>query len=680
MKRSIAAILIQLLSTPATAQEPPRISAPTEDAEIVTLRAATNRVSTDVIQFIARNSEPVRLPDQDAGGRSPREIILSLCGDYREAYYAEFLSANGLEALDPDESLIWPVSSLVWPACLYVTKPSELVAVLPGETAVGLLERLTGSATTTSLGQFLRSRPKDSPPDKSLDADSALVTLLTAPVEFTPRGEAADFLAELSTLMATHSSRGPAVLTLPNLEGEIVVGEIASDSSTCRPQVGPLFDVRRLVAAYRHAMDLSQLQYRNRRIADVVIVDNGFFGADQRLGQAHQFAGSTFSPANFVENPTSGIAEPVRIDRTIYPLNYQNGVEVDEISGHGTHTAGLALGGPDLLTERDGLAGAQPWTRLTILNVGRGQRNLVGGAAGILQSHLSTSARVRIVNMSLAFDGYADINASTALHGLVSNTQNLYVVAAGNNNGREVSGSKIYPAALGGPTQANVLTVAALDGAGRIAPFSNWGQAAVDLAAPGCAVHSWLDNRGEVTALSGTSQAAALTTMSAAMLSSLWGDATPRQIKLRLVLSGSLLDAADQDRTAFGVALDPVRALYWFEDYLNVGAGPHAGEYLGKVERLPALRCASDPPNFFREPRDIWAIKRANGEARLFLGRNADRLERPCPFTGASTESVEFTPTHRVTPAGLQALPRSSTMRIPQDVVTNLIIGNPKAS
>ena len=687
--RATATALGLLLAAGAFAQEPPdglssvleSVPVPTQAGEIVTLRA-TERVDNELVQFLARNSEPTRLPDDLAGDRTPRDIIRELCGEFRDTYYAEFLSANGLGPLPPDQILAQPIGSLAWPGCLYVSKPPSELAVLPGETAGDLFWRLTGGlGGDLGTTRFFIDR-KTPAAEEQVGTATASVARITAPVEFIPRGlDVTDFRREFAALVARSESLRPSAREVAALGGEIVVGEIASASGGCAPQIGPTFEVARLVAAYGHSAGVADSQYRRRGIADVVVVDNGFYGADPRLA-ADPFAGSPFSRANFRNSPTSTIAESVSFEGVVYPLNYQNNVPVTAVSGHGTHTAGLVLGGPDFADERDGLAGNSPWTRLTILNVGRGERRLIAGAASVLQSLLSGSRQTRIVNMSLAFDGYADTGASAALIRLTRIEDNLYIAAAGNNiRGREVSDAKVYPAALGGVMGRNVVTVAALDGYGRIATFSNWGSAAVDLAAPGCEIRSWLDNGGQVTSLSGTSQAAAQTTMVAAMLSSLWGQATPEEIKWRLVVSGDLLAAEDQARTVFGVRLNPVAALYWFEDYLRVETGPDAGEYLGRMDRLPQLRCGTDPLYRVRDKRDIWAIKRgADGSGRLFHGRNANRVESPCPLVAQDAGVIVFMPTHRLGAGDPVPITTDAPLAVPISQIADLVLGVPRPS
>lgn len=80
----------------------------------------------------------------------------------------------------------------------------------------------------------------------------------------------------------------------------------------------------------------------------------------------------------------------------------------------------------------------------------------------------------------------------------------LFITAAGNNDGRDMDTTPQYPAAS---SQLNVVTVAATDMFGQLAPYSNVGVHTVDLAAPGSNIYSTLPG-GKYGYRDGTSQAA----------------------------------------------------------------------------------------------------------------------------------------------------------------------------
>ncbi|MFZ9520700.1 MAG: S8 family serine peptidase [Silvanigrellaceae bacterium] len=79
----------------------------------------------------------------------------------------------------------------------------------------------------------------------------------------------------------------------------------------------------------------------------------------------------------------------------------------------------------------------------------------------------------------------------------------LLVMAAGNDG----SDNDLYPASPANARAANTITVAATQGRGKLAVFSNYGRQMVDVAAPGVGILSTMPGGGELV-LSGTSQAA----------------------------------------------------------------------------------------------------------------------------------------------------------------------------
>ena len=252
------------------------------------------------------------------------------------------------------------------------------------------------------------------------------------------------------------------------------------------------------------------------------------------------------------------------------------------------------LGGPYFATYRD--KQKEPWSILTIINIAKGQQTLLKGSQTVLQSLLNIDGAKRIVNLSIAHDGLAAPDILSAYDRLFRNgLQNLFVVSAGNFS-KDVSDNSIYPAAFGGFPADNVISVAALDGEGRLAPFSNYSSTAVNMAAPGCEIESWIANTAQLTLLSGTSQAAPLVTFAASLLRSLAAESEPRALKFRLVVSGDMLDEIeDQERIAYRVRLNIPKALYWFHDYIRL-SGAESGEYLGEVRAVLQKRSSERKP------------------------------------------------------------------------------------
>lgn len=140
-----------------------------------------------------------------------------------------------------------------------------------------------------------------------------------------------------------------------------------------------------------------------------------------------------------------------------------------------------------------------------------------------------------------------------SLHSMLNLPENrnnyLLVIAAGNG---DIDGKKCIncfdidkDSSFNGTFRGlkNTLFVAALNPSGKLAYFSNWGPATVDIAAPGVFIKSTVrterDESGAIVPrinyLSGTSQAAPLVTFTAAMISALRPDLNVAEIKRRIL-------------------------------------------------------------------------------------------------------------------------------------------------
>ncbi|MDC8770029.1 S8 family serine peptidase [Roseateles albus] len=198
---------------------------------------------------------------------------------------------------------------------------------------------------------------------------------------------------------------------------------------------------------------------------------------------------------------------------------------------HGTHVAGIAMAGnphAELLAIHSGSEFFKP---AFIAKRGALQKQLEQIAAFIRDN------KVRIVNMSWGLPGIgmqaeqerALREQMLALMAACPNT--LFVAGAGNENSdMGPAASRFWPASLGA---ANLLAVGALDHAGHVTGFSNYGEA-VHLYALGDATLSAIP--GEQTmAMSGTSMAAPEVSNLAAKLLSQWPGLTVAQLKQLLI-------------------------------------------------------------------------------------------------------------------------------------------------
>jgi len=161
--------------------------------------------------------------------------------------------------------------------------------------------------------------------------------------------------------------------------------------------------------------------------------------------------------------------------------------------GHGVHTAGIigAAGNNGI-----GVSGVAQDVRIMPLRV-----CAYSPSAGATRCPLSSEIAAinyagahgaRVANMSLGREGASD---PTELAALAANPQVLFVISAGNDG---VSNDSVPhypcdydPATSGVPGAVdNVVCVAALDQADRLASFSDWGPTTVDVGAPGTQILS----------------------------------------------------------------------------------------------------------------------------------------------------------------------------------------------
>lgn len=200
--------------------------------------------------------------------------------------------------------------------------------------------------------------------------------------------------------------------------------------------------------------------------------------------------------------------------------------------GHGTHVAGTigAIG-----NNGRGVTGINWRSSLMALkfldDANQGQTS-----DAVLAINYATMMRtqegenVRVLNASWGQSGGGSPALRTAIDA-AGQAGMLFVAAAGNGNilgqGINIDREPFYPASY---DLNNIISVAATDSEDRLARFSNFGAASVDLAAPGIGVVSTLPGRRYGTA-NGTSMAAPHVTGVAALIWSDFPDATPAEVR-----------------------------------------------------------------------------------------------------------------------------------------------------
>lgn len=630
-------------------------------AETLTLQA-TGRVSSDLVRLVARSAEPTVLRQfsfSQAAETTPEAVISKLCGSIRQDYVSEAARENGLTQLPLREPLGERVRTFRWPACLYVKPAPDAglrVTVMPGDTAFDIYQAHTGGGgSKKAIEKFFRkdiSKLHDIKPGTTLAVSS-----FTKQVTFMPRpGAASEFVGELKRL----DPDGAMVKEVDAPEGEIVVG--TADGSTasgpgCQGGGGPPISAPRIVDAYMHTKQRAAapgVLLRGGPV-DVAVVDNGFFGARLNAGGVDPFEGSPFRKAFFKPDADTVIAASVQLGADIRPINYSNSIAPGPVSSHGTHVAGLVLGGPYFADHWDSILMGHPWLSMMVLNVGNGGQRLLKGAPTVLATALAVDNTSRIVNLSIAHDGQSDVRVRKYYQDLFSTARHSLFVAAAGNYGRDVGEQFVYPAALGGRGGHNVVTVAAIDRFDALTPFTNDGQR-VDLAAPGCQILSWTEIGAKPQPMNGTSQAAPLVTFAATLIRSLANAAAPSTLKSRLIVSGDLLPAAQRHRTAYGVKLNVDRALLFMDDYARV-TGLQGGEFLGNMLATTPIRCTSGAgPVITKNFKDMWALKRDGDKALYFAGKGGALPDAPCNVVQSDQETVGFRATHQIVDGAIRPL------------------------
>jgi len=241
----------------------------------------------------------------------------------------------------------------------------------------------------------------------------------------------------------------------------------------------------------------------------VAVLDSGVDVRHPAL-RGHVWRNADEIAGNGIDDDANGYAD----DRSGADMVDRDGKPADP-RGHGTHIAGI-------VARR---------TRARIMAVrviGRdGTGSTTDLAAGI---DYAVTEGARVINLSVSGYGHdpavADALARAGVAGV------LVVVAAG-NTGRDLDAEPDYPASYQTP---GMLVVASGDRDGRLASWSSFGAATVDIVAPGADVRSALPGR-RYGLKSGTSQAAAAVTRAAVRL--LTARPTATAIQVREILLGS---------------------------------------------------------------------------------------------------------------------------------------------
>ncbi|MFM8635388.1 MAG: S8 family serine peptidase, partial [Planctomycetia bacterium] len=233
---------------------------------------------------------------------------------------------------------------------------------------------------------------------------------------------------------------------------------------------------------------------------------------------------------------------------------------------HGTHVAGTigGVGGNGV-----GVAGVN-W------NVTMISAKFLGPSGGSTSDAVSaldylTDLKTRHgINIVASNNSWGGGGYSSALHSAIirSAKANILFVAAAGNNTTNTDTSAYYPqgySTLQGTSTATaasyegVISVAAIDSAGNLASFSNYGATTVDIGAPGVSINSTLPGGG-YGAYSGTSMATPHVAGSVALYASAYPQASASAIR-DAILSSARPTTSLVGKTVTGRRLDVAAAL-----------------------------------------------------------------------------------------------------------------------
>ena len=674
---------------------------------VVVARAVGELPRRPVVEFVALHAKAARF---DAASRpnlrelTARELIESLCGSVQDGY-PQILSAVNpdLGEIDLNKPLQELAFAIEWPACLFAQSGEYQRLVFQArrnDTLTHIREVAVGDGRyiPVAIDKFFESSGYTVANAKALPVGLELpLPFVTAITALEPKGDADAFLLGLAEAggdgieaRLANASPGDIIGPVKFAAGDVQGTKIpcsAGDGSRPYP-----FDAREIATAFRFTSQHSELPDR----LTMVVADNGFFGVPcpdsdncpkhngSHLAASERFPRALFNYSAYKgENGLGPAHKPTRIST----LNYWNlhpdgrlyrAADVDEDTGHGTHVAGLMLGGPEFVPFRDAFLdadGRSQWT-LVVLNLSGGLPQLAVGSDETLSTLMQqVQGDRKIVNMSVAFRAAVDKNIPAVIRKVVArDEQTLFVVAAGNSGDKlDDESLEIYPARFGGGafgSELNVVTVASVDGPvngiQHLSTFSNRSTKYVDIAAPGCQIASWLNDEGPPVAVSGTSQAAPIVSFSAALLQMLWQVPAP-QLKNRLLYSGDLLDRAqDRDRVFSRSKVNPAKALTFLWDRLTFEQDGERRTLLGTVNVLTGFRCdgqAGQTPL-----KAIRSVKRDGERFTTYKVNHAGLLEL-CPGQFDANARITFTAVKEVLNGDIVDPPQANVSLAVSDVV-----------
>ncbi|HEX6584924.1 MAG TPA: S8 family serine peptidase [Thermoleophilaceae bacterium] len=181
---------------------------------------------------------------------------------------------------------------------------------------------------------------------------------------------------------------------------------------------------------------------------------------------------------NGLDDDANGVVDDVRGADFVDRAGVAATGDPDDFNFHGTHVAGTAAGQDD---DGLGIAGVAPDAQIMAVRVLDGDG---GGSSADIGDGIAYAARegADVINLSLGGFGASDNFMSDGV--TVAAQNNAVVVAAAGNEGSN-NDDPATPTVPCNLPHANLVCIAAVNEAGNLAGFSNFGPASVDVAAPG---------------------------------------------------------------------------------------------------------------------------------------------------------------------------------------------------
>lgn len=216
-------------------------------------------------------------------------------------------------------------------------------------------------------------------------------------------------------------------------------------------------------------------------------------------------------------------------------------------NGHGTHCAGT-IGAEG--NNGTGVVGVN-W-RARVMPV----RFLGATGSGTTEDSIKCVLYASKMGAKITSNSWAGFKYNQVLYDALAASPALHVCAAG-NEGYNNDVRPVYPASY---ELDNIISVAAHDRQDRLASFSNSGSGSVDLAAPGVDIYSTKPSNA-YQSLSGTSMATPHVAGVATLVASAYPDATPEDIKRRILSGVDQMPQPWAGRLTTGGRLNALKAL-----------------------------------------------------------------------------------------------------------------------